>query len=294
MEGRINRLWLTGVCSTAPAIEREMATSLGVPVQHLLPLDLADHRLPNDANLFVGPSMGLALKAMEHDSLGLEFRQEEFRYARKFDRIRNPLLVLGLLLLVFLLFMTILEVNRVNNTKESLNFLAKQAQNQFEELVVRNSRNYRYMGFADADEPGNILRAASRLESMDQIRKLRLAAERPIDHIRVEYGIDPYAKNAGSIDTVAVSALTRWNQWFSVMKEAIPTLGWAQVTSLNVSSESVQWTMKIPISQENPLEFLDRNFAKLEGFVKFDPGIQKPEGSELVYTNARIEFVPER
>jgi hypothetical protein len=78
------------------------------------------------------------------------------------------------------------------------------------------------------------------------------------------------------------------------MKEAIPTLGWAQVTSLNVSSESVQWTMKIPISQENPLEFLDRNFAKLEGFVKFDPGIQKPEGSELVYTNARIEFVPER
>jgi type IV pilus assembly protein PilM len=294
MEGKVSRLWLCGVGSTAPAIERELASSMSVPVQHLMPLDGTDHRLDSDANLFVGPSLGLALKAMEHDSLGLEFRQEEFRYARKFDRIRNPLLILGLLALVLFLFLTILEVNRINNAKDSLSFVAKQAQNQFDLLLARNGKFYRYMGFKDADEARTILEQASRREPLALIRELRRVAERPLDHIRLEYGIDPYSPEAGSLDQVAVSGLTRLNQWFSVMKEAIPELGWTQVTALTTSSEKVTWTMRIPSDQENPLEVLDRKFSQLQGFVKFDPGTQKGEGNELVYTNSTLEFVTER
>lgn len=294
MEGRVNRLWLCGVGSTAPSLERELATAMGVEVRHLIPLSSADHNLPSEAGLYMGAPLGLALKGLDHDTLGLEFRQEEFRFARKFDRIRNPLMVAATLVLILFMFLAILDINRVNNRKEEVEFLARQAQAQFQDLIVRNSRQFRYMGFADADQPEQRLRNVSSRPPLSQVQDLRRATEDILNHIRVEYGVDPYTGAADTLDKIAVSALTRLNQWFTVMKEAVPQLGWMQVTALDFSNDSIRWTMRIPINQENALDLLDRGFSRLEGYSKFNAGTQRPEGNDLVYTDARLEFVPER
>jgi hypothetical protein len=51
----------------------------------------------------MGAALGLALKGLGFDPLGMDFRQEEFQYQRKFDAIKNTLFVSAQLVIVALL-----------------------------------------------------------------------------------------------------------------------------------------------------------------------------------------------
>lgn len=68
-------------------------------------LDILDHDLPAATvkeGHKVGVPLGLALKAADFDVLGLDFRRQEFKYARKFEVIRATALVTLELIVIFL------------------------------------------------------------------------------------------------------------------------------------------------------------------------------------------------
>ena len=292
LEGRVSTLWLTGTGSTVPGLEQDLRRGMGVDVRPLNPLDGVDHSLPNSASLFTGPGIGLGFKAMEHDLAELEFRQEEFRFARKFDRLRTPLLFAGVLAMVLFLFLALVEYKRADKHKAELNHLARNAQQLFTNYVVKHSVNYKYMGFDSPDHPKEILDRAAKLPVINQVSTLANATAEPLRFIKREYGID--ASDPQGSQQIAVSALRRLDQWYEVMNKVLPGLDWPQVTRLKISTENITWTMMIDVDQENPMAKFDNEFQKLEGFAKFEPGIQKQEGKYLVYTNCRLDFERER
>lgn len=95
------RILLSGDLENAETARRlEEATKIPVTTFNLL--DAVDHPFEKpDPTRFAAP-LGLALKAAGVDSLGMDFRQEEFAYRKRFDAIRTTALVTAELLLVLL------------------------------------------------------------------------------------------------------------------------------------------------------------------------------------------------
>src|SRR4029079_9580398 len=81
LDGKIDAIWLTGSGSAAPGLEAALGAAFEVPVRPLDVLPDVDHTLPPELTQFVAVPIGLGLKALGHDPLGLDFRQEEFKFA---------------------------------------------------------------------------------------------------------------------------------------------------------------------------------------------------------------------
>jgi hypothetical protein len=95
------RILLSGDLENAETARRlEEATKIPVATFNLL--DAVDHPFEKpDPARFAAP-LGLALKAAGVDPLGMDFRQEEFSYRKRFDAIRTTALVTAELVLVLL------------------------------------------------------------------------------------------------------------------------------------------------------------------------------------------------
>jgi Tfp pilus assembly PilM family ATPase len=84
---------------------RRLSRSAGIPVREVdlwSAVAAAPGAVPPGAKPVIAAALGLALKGAGVDPLGMDFRQEEFGYAKKFDAVKNSALV-GLQLLVVLL-----------------------------------------------------------------------------------------------------------------------------------------------------------------------------------------------
>jgi hypothetical protein len=78
----------------APGVAAELQRAAGIPVRDfdlLGALEADRGAVPPESAARLAASLGLALKAGGVDPLGLDFRQEEFRYARRFEGLRNSL-----------------------------------------------------------------------------------------------------------------------------------------------------------------------------------------------------------
>lgn len=103
-------VYATGPGSLLPGFADRIAERIGVsvPVKPLALLDRVEHSFPAAEAEAIGveitTAFGLAAKLAGHDATGIDFRQEELRYARRFDQIKEPLLYFcGFLLFLVLL-----------------------------------------------------------------------------------------------------------------------------------------------------------------------------------------------
>ena len=96
------------------AVREELMARLGLEVVLMDPLSRAEHGLPDKDAARLGPcllpAMGVALELLGVAQKGLDFRQEEFTFSRRFERIRFPLAV-ALMLLAFLFIVLYSRVN---------------------------------------------------------------------------------------------------------------------------------------------------------------------------------------
>ncbi|MBV8878510.1 MAG: hypothetical protein JO332_00970, partial [Planctomycetaceae bacterium] len=96
------RILLSGDFGDAGAAELlESATRIPVKAVNLATAIDPGYADPGSASRMAVP-LGLALKGLGADAMGMDFRQEEFQYTKKFEAVKTTLLVTVELLIVFL------------------------------------------------------------------------------------------------------------------------------------------------------------------------------------------------
>ncbi|MEQ8763587.1 MAG: pilus assembly protein PilM [Planctomycetota bacterium] len=103
-------VYLTGGGSLIPGIAEYVQQNIGCPVAPLDILGRVEHpfseREADEVNAGLAVALGLALKEMGFDSGGVDLRQEDLQYARKFDQIKVPL-AMALFLIAVALFVAV-------------------------------------------------------------------------------------------------------------------------------------------------------------------------------------------
>ena len=105
----VTRVFLTGGGATQhPNARRELQDRFGAEVEDLPILSAVTHDLsPTDADRARSSgavAIGTALKVLGIDAAGIDLRQEEFRFARTFDQVKNALAT-GVTLVFFAVFL---------------------------------------------------------------------------------------------------------------------------------------------------------------------------------------------
>ena len=305
VEGQLKGIWLTGPGSTAAGLERELRDAFRVHVAALDVLSTGDHKADAEAATYAGPAIGLALKAFEHDPIGLEFRQEEFAYARKLDRVRNPLLLASFLILVLLAFLSILEWKNVQALDKDVRFIADQCSREFQLHIgglASSPKNAKYMGYtpSGAEEPGEaevIVEDMTRQLKAGQYPQVLTTARQSLyqisKHLEDYYGVQATeGSRERPPEEIATSALVRLESWVTVMNRLRNEKKvYFKLEKLNISDENITWTMRVPSEMTVvTLDFFDAEFQKMPDFDAYKPGQSKPLGPEREIAQSRVTF----
>jgi|GEM_PF-2517218 len=115
------KIFLTGMGSRMKGLQETAESLFNAKAEELDLLGRVDHSFaPSDVrtiNSEVGISLGLAYKQMGFDATRVDFRQEDVRYAKKFDQIKIPLVYLTLLILIMTILLN-LELYKKRDVKK--------------------------------------------------------------------------------------------------------------------------------------------------------------------------------
>lgn len=143
--GRIDSFYVTGGGSRAPEVVQELSERFGVPVEPLDLLENIPHHLvegePEDLAAHGAVAIGLALKQLGAETVAVDFRQEEFGFARKFEIIKLALAV-GVSFVFILVFLYFLSLQRQVTTQDYQYRLSYEvfARGQLDKVVKRYER----------------------------------------------------------------------------------------------------------------------------------------------------------
>ncbi len=123
----VARLGLLG--DEVPGLEEDLAAAVGVPVAR-----------PDLGDAVAGAcpiALGIGLRGVGVDRLGMNFRQEEFRYARGLERVEGPLTLALVGLIAFLVFDAGLHFKRARFLRAEADRIYRQADVRVEALNER-------------------------------------------------------------------------------------------------------------------------------------------------------------
>jgi hypothetical protein len=98
-----SRIYVAGELEAA-TVSGPLTKATGIPVESFDLLGAFSHSFPegSDAGRRMPVALGLALKAVDRDAAGTDFRKDEFSYGRKFETVKSSALVLADLVLMLL------------------------------------------------------------------------------------------------------------------------------------------------------------------------------------------------
>lgn len=295
MEGGLGGIHLTGPASASATVERALREAFDVEVRHVDALGSADNDLRNEDGLWIPAPCGLALKAFEHDPVGLEFRQEEFTFARKFERVRWPLIILAFALFGVFAFLSIKEYKRIQSIETRTTFVGQMGDVIVKDFIVdpaaKDDRIRKTMGFANREEAAEIAAeiqgSAPETRNREYLRFLG-GDEGPIEHMRVTFGWNFEEGSEPPPETVTTSALERFAQFRSALAAAQEQLKPFTIDSVSVTMEEITFAMKA--SRTDAFTILRAEFEKLDGYKVASAGSINNEGEWIVYKTCRLEF----
>ncbi|MGQ0552377.1 MAG: pilus assembly protein PilM [Planctomycetota bacterium] len=101
-------VYVTGVGSALPGFAAAMGELLGGPGEELDLLSRVEHKLTAEEarqhGRSLGAALGVAYRLVGQESLLTDFRRDEVAYTHKFDQVKTPLIVAGLLLFLVAAF----------------------------------------------------------------------------------------------------------------------------------------------------------------------------------------------
>ncbi len=142
LEESPQKVLLLGPGANLPRIVSELQDKMEPRVERLHLLENMDHRFDSDAariyETIVPTPAGLAFKQFGHDPLGFDFRQEEFVFANRFDRLKVPIFCLILLMAALNVVWWNFDTKMNAHRESMLEGIAKTAADEFKKVMDEN------------------------------------------------------------------------------------------------------------------------------------------------------------
>lgn len=291
-------VYLTGAGSQIPRITDDLSLKLKVPVSHLDPVSSMEHKLAGEAlenaRATAPTSIGLAAKHLGVDPLKFDFRQEEFVFAKKFDRLKLPLLsTVVLLALVNVAWFAHEKKTRERQTA-IVTAVSKKANDEFLGLknqMVKNASYRKVSGIETAILDKKIAQANTFETGQDRIDYIKSTVRGFHSDLRKKFNLDQVSTNRratlrdgtkpaeGGGTARNVSALRRWEQvWKGIAAAEIRDMS---VNALKVTPAQVDialtlpdtWTAKdgSPLDIQRQMALIKKNLEQMpkeEGFLE--------------------------
>ncbi len=292
LDGRIGGVRITGSASASAELAAELSSSMAAPVTELAAFGAAESPVNAATARCNVAALGLALKGVEYDPFAFDFRQDEFRIAHRFDRLRNPLVFGAAFIFVLLGFLSIWQWNRVSKLNLQIEQLAAQGRKQFKDLVVdraKDPKRMETMNFTKTDEAQALYTNIEAKSPSAQITAMLAALRLPMDHIEKSYGVHFGGEKAtDSPENSARSAVCRLDQFMGVLTASRERTGKLFIDRLEVGSTKITWSMRV----ESPDAFsiLKEGLIKIEGFKLCEPGPITLKDGLNGYEGCRLEF----
>jgi len=213
----IEVIYVTGPGSLLPGFSEGLAGKLGLdaPVEPLKLLDRVEHKLaPDQARVVeaeICTALGLTFKLAGHDATGIDFRQEECRYARRFDQIKEPLIYFCFFLMFLALLQNLLDA-KILWTKEP--FFVKEADSDLSQIHAQGSELYKAaLGSSEATFPPKF-----EDPSLASLNYMKMKMDARISKLKGELG------RGGTIPELK-SAVPMWRDCFDQIQAKMDEIG---------------------------------------------------------------------
>jgi len=223
----VDVIYVTGPGSLMPGFAEGVANHLPIdaPIEPLRLLEEIDHPFQGDEAKQVESeiltSLGLAYKVAGHDDTGVDFRQEEAQYARKFDQIKEPLVYLCAFLVFLVLLVNLFDIRKLSVRKP---FLFHQQHADLTRIHEVAKEKYKRALGAKAPKIPEKYQTGS-IPAMGFIQN-QLSAR--IDTLKGELG------RGGAIPE-QVSAFKAWRDTFEAIEPAMDSIGKLFLKEINIS-----------------------------------------------------------
>jgi len=195
-------IFITGSGCTMPGVKELITELFNLEIEELDLMSKVDHSFPEEQvdiiNREIAVPLGAAYKSVGFDITKVDLRQEDVRYAKKFDQVKVPLACLVFLFLILIVLLN-LEKYMLRKAKgEEMNYI--------EQYAVQSLG----MALGDKDEATKF--AASQEIGFYRINRIKSAMKRKKEELGNLLGRE------GSIPELP-SVLPAWNAFFSWIEE---------------------------------------------------------------------------
>lgn len=244
LEGRIGAVVLSGVGAEAAGLAEALEAAFEVPVRRLDPSTASSNKPKIEAAAGASAAAGLALVGLGHDAVGLDFRQEEFRFARKLDRVKTPLLLGLVFLFVVVAFLSIGEKLEGGQLAARQTFLIDSARRLGRDYLLPLAKDKAFQPIVGQKSPDEWERVIAEATGDDAVVKLLRVVAAAGSAVTDNYGWVPGQKTAAA-DNLTTSALTRLAAFMGALAKAKDRLGPFTIESLKLAEFEIVWTMDV-------------------------------------------------
>jgi type IV pilus assembly protein PilM len=255
----------TGPGLKVPGLLGLLGDRLGAPLDVFKPSEVFSTKLNGgtetsefDANSAV--VLGLALKGLGQDRLGIDFRREELQVANKFELLKN-----GLAVTVTLIFLCLMG--------SSFYFVFKRqtvSEKRFEPLVTKAYQSFsqiaqKYNGLGDSlvserdkINPSEVELDGPRAEAITRfVKKIQRMRHHLTRKVGPKDGLDPIN-----------SALKTWNDIFGIVSKYHKEIGFIDFEKVEIEQDSV--TLIVVVPQAESVESLVEGLKEVETLRAMD------------------------
>ena len=280
-------MYVSGPGLKVPGLLDMVSERIGVPLEAFRPSQSFDCKLngtePADFDAGAAVAVGLALKGIGYDPLGLDFRQEELKVANKFELLKNTLAVTVTLLFVALMATAFSLVYKKNTISRELY-----------DPMVTNA----YMSFLEVSQKYNALgeqlvpeREQVDAQYVERNGERYLAINRFVSKLRNMRGrLQRIVGDDKGLPQIN-SALKTWDKMFKVIGDLHEEIDYIDFEKIEIRQKSI--TMMIVVPSAAAAERLEAPLTKLFPDYDLEGYYTTPvTGTELV--RARLAWKPSK
>ena len=281
----IEVIYVTGAGSLLPGFTDGLADKLGMdaPVEPLRLLDRVEHKLePDQARLVeveLCTALGLTFKLAGHDATDVDFRQEECRYARRFDQIKEPLIYFCFFLMFLVLLQNLLDA-KILWTKEP--FFVKESDSDLSRIHSQSNELYKAaLGSSAAAFPPKFQEP-----SLASLNFMSVKMEERISKLKGELG------RGGTIPELR-SAVPMWRDCFDQIQAKMESIGKLFLDDVTFAIRGTREPfieMSGAVPSYDALDDLIEALRSIPGIDHVDEGKGVPGQGVVSFTGVKVVF----
>ncbi|MHC4548339.1 MAG: pilus assembly protein PilM [Planctomycetota bacterium] len=239
--GKPERIIATGQGLHVPGLLDLLGRRLGISVDVFRPSRhftcKLDDTPPDDFDAAAAVALGLALKGIGHDPLGIDFRQEELQVANKFELLKNSLAVtVTLAIFGLLVFTSYCVVKKSQLQKQRFEPMLTQVYQSFAEVATDYNALGDKLPRRDQVDPNHIEGSGER----------PLAVKRFINELRRMKGVLRRVVGDDKGLPEIHSALNTWNQIFGVVTKHHEKIDYIDFETISIEQDQVRLNVVLP------------------------------------------------